>query len=161
MSTATSQTEQAYREWEHGNYPGYYPRREAARLCRCSWQRLRGWERRGIVTPHATAVASWAGVGIAKQPGYTRADLDVICEHLGYRLIPDDLAPYIEINPQIQFGQPVIKGTRLPTWCCLTGWAVDDDEFERSYPDIPIAAARAARAWEALIAVAATPQEAT
>ena len=36
-------------------------------------------------------------------------------EEPGDILVPEDFAPHVEINPQIMGGQPVIRGTRLPT----------------------------------------------
>ena len=37
------------------------------------------------------------------------------CEEPGEILVPRDLVPFVEINPNKMGGQPVVRGTRLPT----------------------------------------------
>jgi uncharacterized protein (DUF433 family) len=58
---------------------------------------------------------------------------------------------YIEHNPDIMFGKPVIKGTRIPVALILEklGHGILEEAILRSYPKLTIEAIRASLLYAA------------
>lgn len=52
---------------------------------------------------------------------------------------------YIENNPEIMFGKPVIKGTRIPVALILEklGHGISEDDLLKAYPRLTLEAIRA------------------
>ena len=48
----------------------------------------------------------------------------------------DNYADYIEINPEIRFGKPCIKGTRITVYDVL-GWLAADMTYAQIIKDFP------------------------
>lgn len=48
-----------------------------------------------------------------------------------------DLTRYIEINPEVRFGKPVIKGSRITVGDIL-GWLANDMSYAEIMNDYPI-----------------------
>lgn len=78
-----------------------------------------------------------------------RADAEFgrLAERL-YRYL-DDRERYVEANPEIQGGEPVIVGTRLPVRAVATRLGAGDTvvDLAAEYPDIPVEAFEAARIY--------------
>lgn len=52
------------------------------------------------------------------------------------RVIMEKLQERISINPEIRFGKPCIKGTRIAVWDIL-GWLASDMSIEEIIEDFP------------------------
>lgn len=62
-----------------------------------------------------------------------------------------DWNAYIEHNPEVMFGKPVIKGTRIPVALILEklGHGISEEELLKAYPRLSVEAIRAALLYAA------------
>lgn len=76
--------------------------------------------------------------------------LGELIEEEGALLVPKQFSEYIEINPDIMDGEPVIKDTRVPTFlmATLSAEGMPVDEIARLYSPIPRVAIKNAIAFE-------------